>query len=160
MLKHKLFVNTRGDCDIVITRVFNAPRSLVFAAWTQPEHVKRWFRGCRQLELIVCDINLYVGGTWRYVLHDLNTGTDFALNGEYREIVPPERLVATERYELIPNSDRLNTLTLTEHNGKTTLCIHVQHVSKEQRDGHLRSGLEIGLYGTLNRLEECLQTMM
>jgi uncharacterized protein YndB with AHSA1/START domain len=82
-----------------------------------------------------------------------------AFSGEYREIVPPERLVSTERYEPVANSDHVNTLTLTEINSKTTLHIHIQHQSREQRDGHLQSGMEAGLRETLDRLEELLQSM-
>ncbi|MDZ8029245.1 MAG: SRPBCC family protein [Nostoc sp. DedQUE01] len=149
-----------SDREIIITRVFNAPRHLVFEAWTQPEHVQRWFGGCSSsMTMTVCEIDLRVGGTWRYVLHDSSNDTDHGFSGEYREIVPSERLVSTERYELIPNSDRLNTLTLTEQDGKTTLHIHIQHQSSEQRDGHLQSGMEVGLRQTLNRLEELLQSM-
>jgi uncharacterized protein YndB with AHSA1/START domain len=158
--RNGLTITLPSDREILITRVFNAPRRLVFAAWTQPEHVKHWFGGCSSMKLVICDINLRVGGTWRYVLHDPNTGTDFGLSGEYREIAPPERLVATERYESVPNSDRLNTLTLTEHGGKTTLCIRIQHPSKEQRDGHLQSGMELGLRATLDGLEEHLKSMV
>jgi len=148
-----------SDREIIITRVFNAPRHLVFEAWTQPEHVKRWFGGCSSMTMTVCEIDLRVGGSWRYVLHDSSNSTDHGFSGEYREIVPSERLVSTERYEPVPNSDRLNTLTLTEEDGKTTLHIHIQHQSREQRDGHLQSGMEVGLRQTLNRLEELLQSM-
>lgn len=148
-----------SDREIVVTRVFNAPRRLVFEAWTQPEHVKRWFGGCRSMTMTVCEIDLRVGGTWRYVLHDSSSGTNHGFSGEYCEIVPPERLVSTERYEPIVNSDRLNTLTLTEQDGQTTLHVHIQHSSAEQRDGHLQSGMEVGLRETLNRLEELLISM-
>jgi uncharacterized protein YndB with AHSA1/START domain len=157
--QHGIKVTLPSDREIVVTRVFNAPRQLVFEAWTQPEHVKRWFGGCGNMTMTVCDIDLRVGGTWRYVLHDSSNGTDHGFSGEYREIVPPERLVSTERYEPVPNSDHLNTLTLTEQDGKTTLHIHIQHQSMEQRDGHLQSGMEVGLRETLNRLEKLLQSM-
>ncbi|WP_250124685.1 SRPBCC family protein [Chroococcidiopsis sp. CCMEE 29] len=157
--QHGITVTLPSDREIVVTRVFNAPRQLIFEAWTQPEHVKRWFGGCGNMTMTVCDIDLRVGGTWRYVLHDSSNGTDHGFSGEYREIVPPERLVSTERYEPVPNSDHLNTLTLTEQDGKTTLHIHIQHQSMEQRDGHLQSGMEVGLRETLNRLEKLLQSM-
>jgi uncharacterized protein YndB with AHSA1/START domain len=111
------------------------------------------------MTVTVCEIDLRVGGTWRYVLHDSSNGTDHGFSGEYREIVPPERLVSTERYEPIANSDHLNTLTLTEQDGKTTLHIHIQYPSVEQRDGHLHSGMEMGMRQTLNRLEELLESM-
>jgi uncharacterized protein YndB with AHSA1/START domain len=148
-----------SDREILITRVFNAPRQLVFEAWTQPEHVKRWFGGCTPMVMTVCEIDLRVGGKWRYVLHDASNNTEHGFAGEYREIVRPERLVATERYEPVPNSDHLNTLTLSEQNGKTTLHILIQHQSQEQRDGHLQSGMETGLRETLNRLETVLESI-
>ncbi|BAY30202.1 hypothetical protein NIES2107_20460 [Nostoc carneum NIES-2107] len=148
-----------SDTEILITRVFNAPRRLVFDVWTQPEHVKRWFGGCTSTTMTVCEIDLRVGGAWRYVLQDSKNSTEHTFSGEYREIVPPERLVTTEIYEPVPNSDHLNILTLNEVGGKTTLHIHIQHQSREQRDGHLQSGMEEGLSETLNRLEELLQSI-
>jgi uncharacterized protein YndB with AHSA1/START domain len=149
-------VTLPSDREILITRVFNAPRQLVFEAWTQPEHVRRWFGGCGNMTVTVCEIDLRVGGSWRYVLHDASNGSDFALSGEYQEIVPPERLVATERYEPVPDSEHLNILTLIEQNGRTTLQIRIQHSSREQRDGHFQSGMEAGLRESLNRLEVIL----
>ncbi|NJL39498.1 MAG: hypothetical protein HC840_10310 [Leptolyngbyaceae cyanobacterium RM2_2_4] len=148
-----------SDQEILITRIFNAPRKLIFDAWTQPEHVKRWFGGCTSMIMTVCAIDLRVGGSWRYVLHDSSNAVEHGFSGEYQEIVSPARLVSTERYEPVPGSDRLNILTLTEQNGKTTLHIRIQHQSKEQRDGHLQSGMELGLRESLNRLEELLQFM-
>jgi uncharacterized protein YndB with AHSA1/START domain len=148
-----------SEREIVVTRIFNAPRRLVFEAWTQPEYVKRWFGVCRSMTMTVCEIDLRVGGKWRYVLYDPSNDTEHGFSGEYREIVPPQRLVSTERYEPIPNSDHLNTLTLAEQDGKTTLHIHIQYPSVEHRDGHLQSGMEIGMRETLNRLEELLTSM-
>ncbi|GAB4368087.1 MAG: hypothetical protein Kow00121_06910 [Elainellaceae cyanobacterium] len=150
-----LAITLPSDREIVVTRVFDAPRHLVFQAWTQPEHVKRWF-GCGTMTMTVCEIDLREGGTWRYVLHDPSNNTEHGFSGEYLEIMSPERLVATERYEPVPGSDHLNTLTLTEQDGKTLLHIRIQHYSREQRDGHLQSGMEIGLRETLNRLEDLL----
>lgn len=155
-----LTVTLPSDREILVTRVFNAPRQLVFEAWTQPEHVKRWFGGCsNMMTMTVCEIDLRVGGRWRYVLHDASNGADHRLSGEYREIVPPKRLVATESYEPVPSSDHLNTLTLTEQDGKTTLHILIQHQSSEQRDEHFQSGMEVGLREALNRLEELIYSM-
>lgn len=148
-----------SDREIVLTRVFNAPRRLVFDAWTQPEHVKRWFGAYGNMEVPVCEIDLRVGGTWRYVLCDPSNGTEYGFSGEYREIVPPERLVVTERYEPVPGSEHLNTLTLTEKDGKTTLHVHILYSSVEHRDGQLQSGMEVGMRETLDCLEELLQSM-
>lgn len=156
---HGLTLTLLSDREIVATRVFHAPRRLVFEAWTKPEHVKRWYGGYRSMTLPVCEIDLRVGGTWRYVLDDPSNGTDLGFSGEYREIVQPERLVSTERYEWIANSDHIVTLTLTEQDGKTTLHLHVQYPSVEQRDGDLQSGMEVGMRETLNRLEELLISM-
>src|SRR5262245_28848208 len=109
-----------SDRELVITRDFNAPRRLVFDAMTKPEYVKRWW-GIRKMPMVSCEIDLRVGGAWRYVVRDVDSGTDHAFSGEYREIVAPERLVSTERYEPIPNSDYVVTATFTERDGKTTL---------------------------------------
>jgi uncharacterized protein YndB with AHSA1/START domain len=152
-------VTLPSDREIAVTRIFHAPRQLVFDAWTQPEHVKCWFGGCTSMTMTVCEIDLRVGGQWRYVLHDASNGTEHGFSGEYREIISPERLVSTERYEPIPGSDHVNTLTLIEQGEKTTLHILIQHQSKEQRDGHLQSGMEVGLRETLNRLEQLLESM-
>lgn len=154
----RLTVTLPSDREICITRAFNAPARLVFDAWTQPEHVKRWFGACRSMTMTVCEIDLRVGGLWRYVLHDSSNGMDHGFSGEYREIVLPERLVSTERYEPVPGSDHLNTLTLVEQDGKTMMHILIQHSSKEQRDGHLQSGMETGLCEALNRVDDLLES--
>jgi uncharacterized protein YndB with AHSA1/START domain len=122
----------------VITREFNVPRALVFETMSKPEHAKRWW-GTRNTEMPVCEIDFRVGGTWRYVLRDRETGHEDAFSGEYREIVAPEKVVFTERYEPIPGSDHVVTGTLTDHGGTTTLRVHIQYTSVERRDGHLRS---------------------
>lgn len=147
-----------SDLEIVITRDFNAPRHLVFEAWTQPEHVKRWY-GPKRLTLSVCDIDLRVGGKWRWVLREPDGSDDYAFSGEYREIVPPERLVCTECYEAMPGTDYLVTATFTERDGKTTLRSHILYQSKEHRDGHMRSGMEAGMRETLDRLAELVESM-
>ena len=147
-----------SDCEIVITRNFNAPRGLVFDAWTKPEHVKRWY-GLKRLTLPVCEIDLRVGGAWRYVVHDSESGTDHGFSGEYHEIVRPERLVYNERYEPIPGSDHVVTMTFAEQDGKTTIHWHVKYASVEHRDGHLMSGMEAGMQETLDRLAELLEEL-
>jgi uncharacterized protein YndB with AHSA1/START domain len=148
-----------SDLEIIITREFKARRALVFDAFTQPQHVKRWY-GLRASELRVCEIDLRVGGAWRYVLHDVDSHTDHAFSGEYREIVRPERLVCTERYEPIAGSEHLCTVTLTELAGKTVLHNHMLYTSVEQRDGHLQSGMEPGMQQALDRLDELLQQLL
>jgi uncharacterized protein YndB with AHSA1/START domain len=143
------------DEQILITREFDAPRHLVFKAWTTPELVKRWWTANRG-QATVCEIDLRVGGRWRYVMVT-DDALEVAFHGEYREIVPNERLVSTEVYEGIPDAEAraaLNTLTLTEVDGRTALTLLVQHRSKEDRDAHVNSGMEDGLQDALDLLEQ------
>jgi uncharacterized protein YndB with AHSA1/START domain len=140
------------DEQILITREFAAPRHLVYKAWTTPELVKRWWSGKRG-EVTSVEIDLRVGGTWRYVMV-ANEGFEVAFHGEYQEIVPNERLVSTEVYEGFPDGEALDTLTLTEADGRTTLTILVQHSSKEHRDAHIDSGMEGGMQEAMDLLEQ------
>ena len=140
------------DEQILITREFDAPRHLVFKAWTTPELVRRWWTAKRG-EATVADIDLRVGGAWRYVMVT-GDGFEVAFHGEYREIIPNERIVSTEVYEGMPDAEALNTLTFTEADGRTTLTILVEHASKEHRDAHIESGMEDGLQDALELLEE------
>ncbi|MDQ3821898.1 MAG: SRPBCC family protein [Actinomycetota bacterium] len=145
------------DDQILITREFDAPRHLLYEAYTTPELVKRWWHANRG-EATVAEIDLRVGGRWRYVMVTPD-GTEVAFHGEYREIVPNERLVSTEVYEGAwqgdgPEQGTLNTATFTEENGRTTLTILVQAPSKEVRDAIIESGMEDGLQDALSLLEE------
>ena len=140
------------DEQILITREFEAPRHLVYEAWTTPELVKRWWSG-RRGEVTSVEIDLRVGGTWRYVMV-ANEGFEVAFHGEFREIVPNERIVSTEVYEGFPEGEALDTLTLTEADGRTTLTILVQHTSKEHRDAHIDSGMEVGMQEAMDLLEQ------
>jgi uncharacterized protein YndB with AHSA1/START domain len=140
------------DEQILITREFNAPKHLVYKAWTTPELVKRWWSG-RRGEVTLAEIDLRVGGRWRYVMV-ANGGFEVGFHGEYREIVPNERLVSTEVFEGMPDAEAVDTLTLTEVDGRTKLAILVQHSSKEHRDGHINSGMETGLQESLDLLEQ------
>jgi uncharacterized protein YndB with AHSA1/START domain len=140
------------DEQILITREFDAPRHLVYEAWTTPELVKRWWSG-RRGEVTSVEIDLRVGGTWRYVMV-ANEGFEVAFHGEFREIVPNERIVSTEVYEGFPEGEALDTLTLTEADGRTTLTILVQHTSKEHRDAHIDSGMEVGMQEAMDLLEQ------
>jgi uncharacterized protein YndB with AHSA1/START domain len=146
-----------SDRETVITRVFDAPRKLVFAAMTQPEHVRQWY-GLYDHTMKVCEIDLRVGGKWRYVVQ-MPDGNEFAFSGEYLEIVPPERLVSTEWFEAIPGSDYVATVTFTEKDGKTTLTNHLRYKTPEHRDGHVNSGMEWGMRQTFARLDEHLVDM-
>jgi uncharacterized protein YndB with AHSA1/START domain len=140
------------DEQILITREFDAPKDLVYRAWTTPELVKRWWSAKRG-EVTSVEIDLRVGGTWRYVMV-ADGGFEVAFHGEYREIVPNERIVSTEVYEGFPDGEALDTVTFTEVDGRTTLAILVQHASKEHRDAHINSGMEDGMQDAFDLLEE------
>jgi uncharacterized protein YndB with AHSA1/START domain len=140
------------DEQILITREFEAPRHLVYEAWTTPELVRRWWNAKRG-EVTVAEIDLRVGGRWRYVMV-AEGGFEVAFHGEFREIVPNERIVSTEVYEGFPEGEAVNTLTLTEADGRTTLTILVQHSSKAHRDAHIDSGMEPGLQDAMDLLEQ------
>jgi uncharacterized protein YndB with AHSA1/START domain len=140
------------DTQILVTREFNAPRHLVFRAWTTPELIKRWWAADRG-ETTIAEVDLRVGGAWRYVM-TANGGFEVAFHGEYREIVPDERIVSTEIYEGAPEAEAVSTLTLTESGGRTTLTLLVQHTSQEHRDMQINSGMEDGLQEALDLLEQ------
>jgi uncharacterized protein YndB with AHSA1/START domain len=148
-------VTLPSDTQILITREFDAPRHLVWRAWTTPELVRRWWHAGRG-EMTVCEIDLRVGGTWRYAMEAEGFG-EVGFHGEYREIVPDERLVSTEVYEGIPDADAhaaLDTLTLEEVDGRTLMTVLVEHPTKEGRDAHIESGMEDGMQDAMDLLEE------
>jgi uncharacterized protein YndB with AHSA1/START domain len=146
------------DDQILVTREFDAPRHLVFKAWTTPELVKRWWHAKRG-QVTVAEIDLRVGGRWRSAMVT-DDGIEVAFHGEYREIVPNERIVSTETYEGLPEGvseeegTTVNTVTFTEENGRTTLTLLVQAPSKEARDAIIESGMEAGMQDALALLEE------
>jgi uncharacterized protein YndB with AHSA1/START domain len=146
------------DEQILITRDFDAPKHLVYRAWTTPEMVERWWSGKRG-RVTSAEIDLRVGGTWRYVMI-ANEGNEVAFHGEFREIVPDERLVNTEVYEmpgadpLPPEDEPVNTITFTETDGRTTLSVLMQCPNKELRDMIIESGMEAGMQESMDLLEE------
>jgi uncharacterized protein YndB with AHSA1/START domain len=147
------------DEQILITREFDAPKHLVYKAWTTPELVKRWWSGQRG-EVTSAEIDLRVGGMWRYVMVATG-GFEVAFRGEYREIVPNERIVTTEVYEGMPEGEAppdadapLNIITFTEVDGRTTLTLLVQTTSKELRDAIMSSGMEVGMQEAMDLLEQ------
>ena len=146
------------DEQILIIREFDAPKHLVFKAWTTPELVKRWWHANRG-EVTVVEIDLRVGGTWRYVMR-ADDGFEVGFHGEYREIVPNERLVSTEIYEGLPEGvseeegATVNTATFTERDGRTALTLLIQAQNKLSRDAIIDSGMELGLQDALDLLEE------
>ena len=143
------------DTQILITREFDAPKHLVFKAHTTPELIKRWWHAKRG-EVTVADIDLRVGGKWRWVMVT-EDGTEVAFHGEYREIVPNEKLVYTEVFEGVPGGDdapAVNTLTFTEKDGRTTLTSVTEVTTREIRDMIIGSGMEAGMQDAMDLLEE------
>lgn len=143
------------DDQILITREFAAPRHLVFQAWTTPELVRRWW-AADMGEVTHAEIDLRVGGKWRYVMVTTD-GFEVAFHGEYQEIVANERLVSTEAYEGVPDPDAnatLNTATFDESDGRTTLTVLVQCPSQEVRDAIIQSGMEHGMQRSMDFLEQ------
>ncbi len=143
-----------SDTEILITRVFDAPAELVYKALTTPELVKRWW-GFETSEWLVCEVDLRVGGQWRFVIQERDMEVGF--HGEYKEIEAPYRFVSTEVYEGFPEAGSLNTVTLDEVAGVTTMTTLVQHELKEHRDGQLASGMEGGMQVSYNRLEDLVR---
>src|SRR5688572_15392395 len=143
------------DQEIVITRVFDAPRKLVFEAITRPEHVTRWW-GPRALTMISCEMDFRPGGAWRFVLRGLD-GADYGFRGVYREIEPPERVVQTFEFEgMPPGHGSVETATLEDLDGRTKLTVTCLYQSIEDRDGHYNSGMEEGMVESHDRLAELL----
>lgn len=149
----KATVTLPADDQILITREFDAPVHLVYRAVTEPELVRRWWSGKRG-EMTVCEIDLRVGGNWRYAMTADSSGAEVVFYGEYREIVPNERIVSTEVFAPFPDDGALNTMTLTERDGRTTLTTLVQHSTPQARDMHINSGMEGGMQEAFDKLEQ------
>jgi uncharacterized protein YndB with AHSA1/START domain len=152
-----LTITTPSDLEIVMTRVFDAPRELVFEAHTTCEHLEKWW-GPRKYTLVVCEMDFRPGGAYRFV-HRGPDGEEHGFRGEYREIVPPERIVWTFEYEGMPGHISVETMTLEDVGGKTTLTSTSVFDSLEDRDAMLQSGMEEGASETWDRLAELLQQM-
>jgi uncharacterized protein YndB with AHSA1/START domain len=145
---------TPSDREVVVTRVVNAPRRLVFAAWTEPKHLQRWLTGPEGWTMPVCEIDLRPGGRWRYVYRKAS-GKEMTLTGSVLEVVPPERFVTTESWG--PEwPDTVNTLVLTEAEGRTTIALTITYVSKEARDAALDTGAMDGMNHAFELLDELL----
>ncbi len=155
----KLKVVAKGDQEIEITRDFNAPRKLVWDAHTKPELVRRWLLGPPGWTMPVCEIDLKVGGKYRYVWRN-EAGNDMGMGGVFREIAPPERLVATELFDQswYPG-EALDTSEFAERDGKTYLTLTVRYESREARDMVLKSPMESGMAAGYDRLEKLLATL-
>jgi uncharacterized protein YndB with AHSA1/START domain len=152
-----LKLTTQGDREIVMTREFNAPRRLVFDAFTKPELVKQWLLGPPGWSMPVCEINLKVGGSYRYVWRQDSDGSEMGMGGVFREIVPQERVVCTEVFDKAwYPGEAVGTLVLSEHGGITTITQTVLYQSREALDGILKSGMEKGVAASYDRLAELL----
>jgi uncharacterized protein YndB with AHSA1/START domain len=143
------------DTQILITREFDAPKHLVYRAYTTPDLIKRWWSGDRG-DVTIADVDLRIGGRWRYVL-TANGGFEVGFHGEYREIVPNQRIVCTEIYEGAPEAEATAatvTHTFSEKEGRTTLTILMQCPSREVRDAVINSGMEGGMQEAMDHLEQ------
>ena len=145
-------VTLPNDDQILITREFAAPKHLVYQAYTTPELVKRWWSAGLG-ETTLAEIDLYVGGHWRYVMVT-HGGDEVGFHGEYRKIIPNERIVFTETFEGMPDGETLNTVTFSEKNGRTTLTALVQTSNKAVRDAIINSGMEVGMQTAMDLLEQ------
>jgi uncharacterized protein YndB with AHSA1/START domain len=159
MASNKLTVTTPSDREIVLTRVFDAPRELVFEAHTSCEHMSRWW-GPRRYEVASCEIDFRPGGKWRVVHRSADGAEEHGFRGEFREIVPPERIVWTFEYEGAPGHISVETLTLEEQGGKTTLTATAVYDTIEARDAVLQSGMTEGAAETWDRLSEYLEVLV
>jgi uncharacterized protein YndB with AHSA1/START domain len=159
-MRNILEVSARGDREIVMTRTFDAPRTLVFDAMTKPELLRRWFGVIPGWSLVVCEVDLRVGGSYRYQWNGPG-GVKMGMRGVYREIVVPERIVSTETFDdpWYPG-DAVGTLTLDERDGRTTLRTVVVYSSKEARDAVLRSPMEQGAAAGYDKLEDVLTSLL
>lgn len=161
MITHsgKLKVTTPTDREVVMTRDFDAPRLLVWKAWTTPALLKQWLFGPDGWTLAVCDMDLRPGGALRWVWRRPG-GAEMGLRGVYREVTPPERIVHTELFDDDwTGGETLVTLVLTERAGRTTAAMTVLYASREARDGALKTGMEHGMGAGYDRLETLLASM-
>jgi len=159
-MANKLSVSTPSDREVLITRVFNAPRRLVYDAWTKPALLKRWLHGLDNWTLAVCDMDVRPGGSIRWVWRDPD-GKEMGLKGVYKDVIPPERLVHTELFdEDWTGGETLVTLILTEQAGRTTCAMTVLYSSLEARDAAIKTGMTDGMEMGYGRLDKLLAEMV
>jgi uncharacterized protein YndB with AHSA1/START domain len=144
-------VTLPSDEQVLIEREFDAPRQLLYRAWTEPELIRRWWHAGRG-EVTVAEVDLRVGGHWRYAMI-AKGGFEVAFHGEYLELVPGERVVCTEIFEGMPDAKAITTVTFAELDARTMVRILVQHEKRADRDAHIDSGMEDGLQDALRLLE-------
>lgn len=158
-MSSKLVITAPGDLDIVMTRSFNAPRELVFEAMTTPEYLKRWLLGPDGWEMTVCEFDARPGGKYRYEWKHAD-GASMGMGGTFIEVVPPAKLVQSEKFdESWYPGDALVTTTFEEKDGVTTIAVNVHYDTKEARDGVLKSPMESGVSASYDRLEKTLAEM-
>lgn len=146
-------VTLPADDQILIEREFAAPAAMVWRAITEPDLVRRWWHANRG-EITGCEIDLRVGGKWRYAMRPFSGAQEFAFYGEFLEIVPNRKIIQTETFEPFPDDAAMNTMTLTEHDGITRLRTLVQHQTAQARDMHINSGMEAGMQEAFDLLEQ------
>lgn len=150
--------STPTDREVVITRVVDAPRRILFDAWTNPRHVPQWMIGPAGWTMPVCEIDLRPGGSWHFVWRKAD-GSEMAMSGAYREVSPPERLVSTERWG--PEwPETINTLVLTESDGQTTVTLAITYPNRDARDAALQTGMKDGMEQSFARLDELVRTLV
>jgi uncharacterized protein YndB with AHSA1/START domain len=153
-------ITAHGDREIVVTRIFDAPRQLVFDAYTKPALIKRWLLGPDGWSMPVCEIDLRVGGKYRYVWKSDSDGSEMGMGGVYREVAAPERIVATEVFdEAWYPGEAVDTIVFVERDGKTTLTQTILYNSRETRDAVLKSPMQTGMAASYDRLEKFLPTL-
>jgi uncharacterized protein YndB with AHSA1/START domain len=159
MKPEQLKITTSGDRELVMTRSFDAPRQLVFDAHTKPALVRQWLLGPPGWSMPVCEMDVRVGGTYRWVWKKDTDGSTMGMGGVYREVKAPERLVSTERFdEAWYPGESLNTLVLAEQGGRTTLTQTMRYESRAAREAVIKSGMEKGVAASYDRLEDVLAT--
>jgi uncharacterized protein YndB with AHSA1/START domain len=153
-------ITAHGDREIVVTRVFDAPRRLVFDAYTKPELIKKWLLGPDGWSMPICEIDLRTGGKYRYVWRNETDGSEMGMGGVYRDVVPPERIVVTEVFdEAWYPGEAVDTIVLVEHNGMTTLTQTILYDSRATRDAVLKSPMQTGMAASYDRLEKFLPSL-
>jgi uncharacterized protein YndB with AHSA1/START domain len=156
-MNKELDITLKGDRTIVMRRAFEAPRELVFDAWTKPEHLAQWY-GMRGSSLSVCEVDLRPGGKWRLVIRE-SDGQDYGFGGEYIEVQRPEYIKHTYLFDPYPEDEAMVTVEFTTVEGGTLLTETTVHAKPEGRDGHIASGFEVGATESMDRLEELLDDL-
>lgn len=158
-MPNALTITTPTDRTVTLTRVFDSPRSRVFDCYTKPELVRRWLLGPPGWTFLVCEIDLRVGGSYRYVWQNTD-GASMGMRGVYREIVPPERIVDAQLFdEDWTGGETIGTVLLVEQSGKTTVTTTIAYASTQARDAALRTGMAEGMGAGFDRLAEYLASL-